>query len=627
MKPHPNHACLLATLACGAALSAQLNAASLGSIRISSALGDRFNAWVSVSLAENEHISPACFQLVTPHETSDVKILQHAQIDYRNTASGGEAHITGQEYEREPLLRLALQLRCPEDSVRGFTREYNVLLDPREYQNPAPAKTHITASTLAEVSPVAPSPRQIQPASLPVIPPAMTYASLSENTEKPRRKPRKKAPPPIKSVDEFRLQLSSTTLDPAHAALQLSDAEKTSLRERLLLIESDDQSAQLLQLKDRVSRLEKQLAHMQTVSVATAPIRPSDHLPQVDTPTKLLSDEPISNWSWAGLVVLLLIPLGFLWQRKKVRQQELLTQFEFDTEQDQSAAVQPGPVIPAPPLMRKPLPPETTTPSHNDGWGNEYMDVVSPDTIAEEAQLFLAHGLTQQAIDLLLQEITFRPNSLALWMKLFAIYHDARDPAGFEKQACAFRKHFVSEALWKQVQALGHEIDADNPLYLAPESPITIDTPQAAYSGNDDFDIVEIMGREKSAQSDSAPLYETENLLFPLDFERPAPLHSQDHALPVSTQKSPHQAEDTALFSFDIPSLELPIPELSGTPQAYSEEDFSSTDTTLQDIAQTILNGQPEQAYQQLEELLYRGSFEQRLTAAKWLDKLLPVKG
>ena len=626
MKLHSNLACPLAILACLATLSAPIDAASLGSIQVSSALGDRFNAIIHVSLAENEHVSPACFQLVTPREVNEVRFLRHAQIDYRNTASGGEAHITGQEYEHEPLLKIALQLRCPEDNVRGFTREYNVLLDPREYQNPIATKINARVPVEAAPAPAKPVLAQIEP-SRPAISPATTYAPGSENAEKPKRKPRKKTPPPVRAVENFRLQLSSTSLDPAHAALQLSDEEKTRLRERLLLIESDDQSAQLLQLKDRISRLEKQLATMQSVSIAASSTRSAENQPKVGIQKKtLVSDDSISNWLWLGLAAIFVIPLGFLWRRKKDQQQELLAQFEFDSEPDHLTD-RPPESAPPPVPAREPLPSGAKTHQHNDGWGNENMDVVSPDNIAEEAQLFLAHGLTQQAIDLLLQEITFRPNSLALWMKLFAIYRDTGDCPGFEKQAHAFRKHFVSEALWEKIQSLGREIDPDNLLYIAPEHQITIDIPESPPSGNDDFDIVDLMSKGKSARPDSASSYTENDLAFPLNFERPDAFPDLNQHLMDTIKTSDTHGEDTALFSFDIPSLELPIPELDGTPHAYSAEDFSSTDTTLQGIAQTILNGQPEQAYQQLEELLYRGTFEQRLTAAKWLDKLLPVKG
>ncbi len=55
--------------------------------------------------------------------------------------------------------------------------------------------------------------------------------------------------------------------------------------------------------------------------------------------------------------------------------------------------------------------------------------------------------------------------------------------------------------------------------------------------------------------------------------------------------------------------------------------DFVSDDQTLQNIANLIASGQRREAFDTLEVLLYKGTMTQRLTASKWLDKLLSKYG
>lgn len=604
-----------------ALFSAQLHAASLGDIRIHSALGERFNATVNVILSDGDAVSPDCFQVTTPREEGDIQVLRHARVEFRQTARGGEVHLRGTEYEQEPLLKVALRLRCPEQDTRGITREYSVLLDPREYKTAqAPAAIALPATQPDSAPPARPA----EPSPLPRRKPVRQSAGEQPAPVLPAKPIRAATRPAPAGQEAFRLQLSTAPIDPAQLNIPLTENQKLQLRERLLLLEADDQTAQLLQLKDRIARLETQLTHMQTLAAS----RPAETTPaKLQAASMPVKQEHISPWLWATLGTLLLVPPGFIFWRRKNSPQEEQTIFAFESDFDASASPAAQEAAPATPVTQEASPPQP----RNEDWGEENMDVVSPETVAEEAQLLLDHGLTRQAIELLLQETALRPTALALWMKLFDAYCVAADRKGFETQARAFRERFVSEALWEQVQEQGQGIDPANPLYVktaksSDDLAILLDGQAPARNkGRDkDVDVIDLMQRPAA---NPAAEKEPAQPDLPVDFHLPEiSAEELSDAWPEPSDTPQTDRSDEPLFDFDIPSLNPALPEVHA-PKALGPEDFSSTDDPLmQGIAGMIFSGQFDQACQQLEELLYRGSFEQRLLAAQWLDKLLPMK-
>lgn len=587
------------------------SAASLGPIRVTSALGERFDATISITHSPEETLSPACVQLVPPGDESEMRVLRRARLDYRKTPRGGEIRILGDEQEQEPLLRLAVRLRCPEEDVRGLTREYNILLDPRDFK-PEQTQVAVTAplaapsltaekpadppSRPARARSVAkpPTPKAVRPAVAGYFSPAVTPQPATSN--------------------EFRLQLSTTPLDPQRTGMTVSEDEKNTLRERLLLIEADDQSAQMLQLKDRISRLEKQLLAMQTLAASQAAAIQANNISEQSR-----KDEP--NWLWAALAGLLLVPAGLLIRRTGARKDE--KGVEFDSELELAEKTVLASSTTAPTVAVVPTATAAQAETRHENWGADDMDVVAPGTILEEIQLLLAHGLARQATDLLLQEISLRPTALALWMKLFAVYRDSANRSGFESLALRFRNHFVSESLWLQVQAMGCEVDPANPLYVVQPEPSAAEKQDRPPQARQDVTAVEapvVQVVPQDAAPDASSVLDTT-----LEFQLPqtGATIKEAHDSPAEPAPPSSWQADKPIFDFEIPSLELPTLDAE-TP--VKPDDFSSSDAVLQQIAREILNGNRQEACRQLEELLYRGTLEQRLLAAKWLDKLLPVK-
>lgn len=603
---------LLPSAACLLLCSAGAAAATLGPIQVSSALGERFAATVSVQQTDGTSISPACLQLVPSQEGGEIRNLRRARLDYRETPQGGIIGIHGDEIEQEPVLKIAIRLRCPEEGSRSFVREYSVLLDPKDYVAPTgiPVVTATVAATpAAPTTQAAAAPKSVRRSGV-----SSTAPAKSARTAKPRNPASAKPAAPVTVPSDFSLKLSTAPLDAQRTSVQLSDSEKTMLRERLLLIETDDQSAQLLQLKDRIASMEKQLLAMQTLAASQVAVQ------AVSVQKQAIAPEQDINWLWPGLLGLLLIPAGLLARRfRSTKNQETYLLDEPPQAEPEIAT----PVPPASPAIVTSPPAAVTAPvtplARKDEWADDSMDVVAPETVLEEVQLLQLHGLTRQAIDLLSQEVATRPTALALWMKLFAIHQEAGDSTGFEQHARTFRESFVSESLWQQVQAQGRALDPENPLYhddagLADDAPPS----QAPLFSSQPFSVENAMPQGESTRTADEMLDITLDFRLPDETHEAAPPPSPaDPALP--------KRSETPIFDFDIPSLELPASPISNS-KLLSADDFSSQDPLLQNIAQVVLSGNHEEACRQLEELLYRGTLEQRLVAAKWLDKLLPVK-
>ncbi len=79
--------------------------------------------------------------------------------------------------------------------------------------------------------------------------------------------------------------------------------------------------------------------------------------------------------------------------------------------------------------------------------------------------------MPEHAISLLTQEVDQRPNSLALWMKLFEAYRMTGQKEEFQERALGFGMQFASDSLWQQVQQIGRTLDPSNPLYQSVDDP------------------------------------------------------------------------------------------------------------------------------------------------------------
>ncbi|WP_444541698.1 type IV pilus assembly protein FimV [Amantichitinum ursilacus] len=326
-------------------------------------------------------------------------------------------------------------------------------------------------------------------------------------------------PPANGQPGQLQLRLSEPQLPPA-ALVPLSPADAQKKRQELAAI-TQDQTAQLAAMETRLAELNARLLTLQAqLNGASAPVAaqgaaatsaapangnasdlantppalattagsataaasvPAHRIihhapPQAATPT----DAGIDWWWWlllpAALVALL---AAFFYWRSRQQWRHVGDDETLDDALDANT-VWPEPVrrnaVAAPVLDAEdagsvaPVAAAATiaTPAAlaaQDWHGEADVSVVQPDNVSEEAQLLMDHGLPEHAISLLTQEVDQRPNSLALWMKLFEAYRMTGQKEEFQERALGFGMQFASDSLWQQVQEIGRTLDPANPLY------------------------------------------------------------------------------------------------------------------------------------------------------------------
>ncbi|WP_373974588.1 hypothetical protein NT239_13275 [Chitinibacter sp. SCUT-21] len=712
-------------------------AAMLGEIQVRSALGERFNASITVAAAEDEDLNANCFRIVSPQDENAAGILRRARLTYQYEVGGGRLLVKGEEAQSEPVLTLGIRVKCPGEEERVFQRDYRILLDPPEYRPniAAPsvpsarssdsssrsrrklpamgtawltedgdsvakiaasyypgdkAKQQALVEAIYDINPdlpqntnarldgdwrillpvptpkagrssLAAAPRLENLPAAPQSLEALPRLTLGSDSLSGNAQAQSNLPATTENASgEFRLRLSEANLD-TDRKNTLTPEQTLQLRERLLSLESDDQAAQMLQLKYQITELEKKLASFQSQTGQLAERQEN-------------TDKANSWWYFSPLIALLLLPFGFwLWRR---RMQHITARDDFYTSISPSTSYlhSPSPSGGETSLRSRGLTlgglngEEIGTPIHRDhadDWRNidaDDMDVVSPSNVAEEAQLLLDHGLVPQAINLLNHEIAQMPAALALWMKLFEIFQRNAMPEAFQEKAVAFRLQFASDALWKNVQELGLTVDPANPLYqsleLSAESTAvdepTVDEPK--FVGNADdlafatalhvdagLDVPDqlIEAREEVAIHNSLSLQDNAPEILAIKNDNGLIYHSSadqrvDHEL-VENEAIELQALDANVspFSIQIDDIQVFDPveikpieaHQTASKEAKSAPLFKSDDPALQEIAQLIEHGQRKEAFKLLEEMLYKGTMPQRLTASKWLDKMLGTFG
>lgn len=450
---------------------------------------------------------------------------------------------------------------------------------------------------------------------------------------------------PIVSDEGFRLRLSLPNLDIGQKNT-LTPEETLRLRERLLSLESDEQASQMLQLKYQISQLEKQLESFKASSAESTPLR-------------VENDKPLGSYfsmSWLYLLALIAAVVGGLFWRRHIQQRQAQEE-PYSMLGISTMHVSPYASMQTPrantnfnsqfmPRTGGFVDDEVGIPVRNiddEEWHEEDVDVFSPNSVAEEAQLLIDHGLTKQAINLLMHEVAERPTSLALWMKLFDVFQQNKMVDLFQERAVAFRLQFSSESLWQQVQSLGLQIDPNNPLYQSLDVLPDLNNQSAVDAWvPDSIELTDSNLRSElynsvgiGAKSDEANGIEpnkNQDFAFDIDF---TPLESNSNveleeqvivaSIPESFELSDDSASTPPASSGSERSLDAEIKK-TVTPEVQTG-DFVSDDEVLNNIAQLINQGQLKVAFEHLEVLLYKGTMPQRLTASKWLDKLLSKYG
>ena len=100
------------------------------------------------------------------------------------------------------------------------------------------------------------------------------------------------------------------------------------------------------------------------------------------------------------------------------------------------------------------------------GYSLSQLDAIGDVDPVAEADVYLAYGRDLQAEEILKEALRATPDRMAVRTKLLEVYAKRRDSKGFEllaTQLYALTKGVGAD--WTQAQALGQQMDPDNPLY------------------------------------------------------------------------------------------------------------------------------------------------------------------
>lgn len=515
-------------ISCAGTIPLSASALMLGEIAAHSYLGQVFRATIPLTPGAGEELDSRCFTLIRPARQEGGVYLNQAHLSLEQKKGQQYLSIRSTNAINEPFVQLLLQADCGQGRLE---REFVVLLDPEEraaLQAPA-----VTQDMIRE-APAEPPPEPARASRRTrIAPPASPSVPKSAGVADPSRQRsasassgavrRSGSEPPVatRTVEpgEFRLRLSSSEDLDLSMLGKLSEAQRQQLREKQRLLDADDQVANTLSMKNRIMQLESQLDQLQAELAKTnnrlasssrqapvpvpVPVPPSPPL----TDRLLAGGENISFRGMAGVGLILALLLS-VWWRWRRRQAETWLDAELSQEFPANEACRTPVVQQGAQTAAAPVPSTTQAAPAVAGNGkdddfyhsatsifdaeNESVTFTEAESILDEADLYLAYGWANRAIELLQEYLEKHPEDTLLWKKLFETYSSQGMKQEFEQLALRCQATQDNSGLWVLVQKLGRQLDEENPLYLAspeqqPEEPVgnavpepevpTLDTP------------------------------------------------------------------------------------------------------------------------------------------------------
>ena len=347
--------------------------------------------------------------------------------------------------------------------------------------------------------------------------------------------------------DGFVLKLSNPEID-VSALRNMDDEARGRLRERQLMLDSDDQVAQVLALRNTVRQLEARVNDLQlklaqmpasfperagvndatpaagvpaasdkaaapadAVRTAAAPADavPTTVAPAVPTapaatgarvaprPPRAAPSFSPRGWEtfalWAAFVLVLGVLLMIVWRLVARRGREHGAEQPWPDAAGMPIEPILDPIEIAAPLAA--IPASTVS----DEMRRRYLEERFPEvlngtlrlddaaSVVRMARLCHQDGALTRAIELLHLAIEDQPQEPALWLALFEIYRHEGLTVEFAQLARRFYDEHGDGSHWRKVQQLGREIDAGNLLYQGDEAsgPANDDTLEPAHPANE----------------------------------------------------------------------------------------------------------------------------------------------
>ncbi len=472
------------------------------------------------------------------------------------------------------------------------------------------------------------------------------------------------------SGDPLQLKLPTTGLK--WPPEKITEDQRLKLREKLLLIDADDRTAELLELKHRTWQLEQQVKFL-AMEVARQNALQAN-------PASVPAASHRSNTLLYGLLALSTI-MAALWiyERRRRREPSVTAEQLFPGKPTQAKASRRDGLEELDLLLEKPHKPSRRPPpadeSHSrtikvdakemaasqaprvqpedeaedDGSHDNDLDVVQPQNVAEEAAMLVEAGLHDQAIELLRDEIATFPSKVVLWMQLFTLFRDNNMSAEFRRLAQAYRAHYSSASLWERVRIMGEQLDPEDPLY-APSQPTGLPAGETALADARPADEQLEWVRPALASNEEFPLADKPLPLadeavqpieiamtvpggapgdssFALEFEPPSPLPALTEAPRPLSESVPEIPE----LDFPDPVPQAAKPQMPGgfvpasIELALAESPETINRPRLREARLLLNGGQRDAAIDLLEHMLLDGDWVEKNEAIRILTQLRPV--
>jgi Tfp pilus assembly protein FimV len=266
-----------------AAFASTSQALELGPVEVLSALGERLDARIPLKAREGEWFHATCLALTRDASQPFLYALPDAALSVERRRASANLRVRTAQPVNEPALAFAVTSTCA-GAAQPLAASITVLLDPPGTSRRRPGTSELPASPPGSVRRAAPQRRTT--ARAPAEPSPVVGAA-------PRLPARAGAPAAaVAAAPEgarYVLRLSSAPMDLSRTR-QFDDKTRAVLRERLRLLDSDDQVAAMLSMRDNLRRLEARVAELQ-LKLATMPqsfprsgVAPEPAMPSVATP-------------------------------------------------------------------------------------------------------------------------------------------------------------------------------------------------------------------------------------------------------------------------------------------------------------------------------------------------------
>ena len=545
------------------AISAPLYALTFSDVRVLSQLGENFVAQVDFSLAANEVADEACFH-VTSTGSDVLDNLPANTLTVVPTNQGGRLRIRTTQPLNEPVVRFTVRASCP--ALGQLQREYTVLLDPPNLVDP-PNGVDPPTLALPDVSPPAVSQAPTTSGHSGSATATKSSAASATLPRRPKSQQRAGNPAPWRPLTAaakggpasgFRLKLSTNEIDLSRSE-KMTERDRAELREKQLLMDADDQVANMLSLKNSVKQLETRLAEMQqklnvvstpaAVASLPAPAPVGKTAAASAAPVALAPDKssmaPAStldwvrqHWYWGLAALLLLILAAVYWRRRQHDESFAYPLNDAAPLNDTGNTPEPAHGSSTESLVDLDFHGETPAPGQPTAWQETpadphdlYRNVIvnqfpelklaggaDPAVIVDVAwKYFEDNSERGRAIELMEFGLEEHPEDEDLWLTQFEFYRRDGRRGAYEQLAKRYLKSFPDSASWDSIREGGRFLDPTNWLYADEEFSDDEKSLALDFDITGDGDASPENAEAAENEKNESPIADAE-LLLPLDF-------------------------------------------------------------------------------------------------------------